>query len=86
MVAQAIGSLAAGEHERRRRVVLIVDTHLLTPDQLEELRLLTNAEMDAQSPLALLLIGQPALARQLRETASGAPDAPNPLITDDAIA
>jgi type II secretory pathway predicted ATPase ExeA len=33
---------------------------------LEELRLLTNAEMDSQSPLALLLVGQPTLARQLR--------------------
>jgi type II secretory pathway predicted ATPase ExeA len=67
LVAQAQGLLAAEEHERRRRVVLIVDeAHLLTPDQLEELRLLTNADKDAQSPLALLLVGQPTLARQLR--------------------
>jgi type II secretory pathway predicted ATPase ExeA len=28
--------------------------------------LLTSAEMDANSPLALLLVGQPTLARQLR--------------------
>jgi type II secretory pathway predicted ATPase ExeA len=67
LVAQVQGLLAAEEHERRRRVVLIVDeAHLLTPDQLEELRLLTNADMDADSPLALLLVGQPTLARQLR--------------------
>jgi type II secretory pathway predicted ATPase ExeA len=67
LVAQAQGLLAAEEHERRRRVVLIVDeAHLLSPDQLEELRLLTNANMDAESPLALLLVGQPTLARQLR--------------------
>ena len=39
---------------------------MLAPDQLEELRLLTNAEMDSQSPFALLLVGQPTLARQLR--------------------
>jgi len=59
--------LAAEEHERRRRVVVIIDeAHLLAPDQLEELRLLTNAEMDSQTPFALLLIGQPTLARQLR--------------------
>jgi len=67
MIAQAQGLLAAEEQERRRRVVLIVDeAHLLTPEQLEELRLLTNAEMDSQSHLALVLVGQPTLARQLR--------------------
>jgi type II secretory pathway predicted ATPase ExeA len=67
MMAQVQGLLAAEEQERRRRVVLIVDeAHLLTQEQLEELRLLTNAEMDSQSPLALLLVGQPTLARQLR--------------------
>src|ERR671937_1806702 len=58
---------AAQEHERRRRIVFIIDeAQLLAPDQLEELRLLTNAEMDSQSPFALVLVGQPTLARQLR--------------------
>lgn len=67
MIAQAQDLLAAEEQERRRRVVLIVDeAHLLTPSQLEEVRLLTNAEMDSQNPFALLLVGQPTLARQLR--------------------
>ncbi len=67
LMAQVQGLLAAEEHERRRRVVLLVDeAHLLTPEQLEELRLLTNADMDSQSPFALLLVGQPTLARQLR--------------------
>jgi type II secretory pathway predicted ATPase ExeA len=67
LIAQAQSLLAAEEQERRRRVVLLLDeAHLLTPEQLEELRLLTNAEMDSQSPFALLLIGQPTLARQLR--------------------
>ncbi len=67
LIAQARTLLAAEEHERRRRVVFIIDeAHLLAPDQLEELRLLTNAEMDSQSPFALLLVGQPTLARQLR--------------------
>jgi type II secretory pathway predicted ATPase ExeA len=47
--------------------VLIIDgAHLLAPDQRDELRLLTNAEIDSQSPFALLLVGQPTLARQLR--------------------
>jgi type II secretory pathway predicted ATPase ExeA len=67
LIAQAQDLLAAEEHDRRRRVVLLVDeAHLLDPHQLEELRLLTSAEMDANSPLALLLVGQPTLARQLR--------------------
>jgi type II secretory pathway predicted ATPase ExeA len=67
LIAQTQTLLAAEEHERRRRVVVIIDeAHLLAPDQLEELRLLTNAEMDSQSPFALLLVGQPTLARQLR--------------------
>lgn len=67
LIAQAQSLLAAEEQERRRRVVLIVDeAHLLSPEQLEEIRLLTNAEMDAVNPFALLLVGQPTLARQLR--------------------
>lgn len=67
LIAQTQTLLAAEEHECRRRVVFIIDeAHLLVPDQLEELRLLTNAEMDSQSPCALVLVGQPTLARQLR--------------------
>jgi type II secretory pathway predicted ATPase ExeA len=67
LMAQAQNLLAAEEQERRRRVVLIIDeAHLLTAQQLEELRLLTNADMDSRSPFALVLVGQPTLARQLR--------------------
>jgi type II secretory pathway predicted ATPase ExeA len=67
LMAQTQDLLAAEEHERHRRVVLIVDeAHLLTPAQLEELRLLTNADMDSRTPFAMLLVGQPTLARQLR--------------------
>ena len=67
LMAQAQSLLAAEDQERRRRVVLLVDeAHLLSPEQLEELRLLTNAEMDSASHFALLLVGQPTLARQLR--------------------
>src|SRR5437762_5674911 len=66
-MAQAADLLAAETAERHRTVVLIVDeAHLLQPDQLEELRLMTNAEMDSASPFAGILIGQPTLARQLR--------------------
>ena len=68
VVAQAQILLAAEELERRRRVVLVVDeAQLLTPAQLEELRLLTNAgDMDATNPFALLLVGQPMLLRRLK--------------------
>lgn len=67
VMAQAAGLLAAEEAERHRRVVIVVDeAHMLTPAQLEELRLLTNSEMDSVSPFAGLLVGQPTLARQLR--------------------
>ncbi|MDA8289971.1 MAG: AAA family ATPase [Actinomycetota bacterium] len=67
LMAQAQDLLAAEEAERHRRVVLVVDeAHLLTPDQLEELRLLTNAEMDSASAFSGILLGQPTLSRQLR--------------------
>ena len=38
----------------------------LGPDQLEELRLLTNADMDSHSPFACLLVGQPTLRRRIK--------------------
>jgi type II secretory pathway predicted ATPase ExeA len=67
LMVQAADLLAAEEAERHRRVVLIVDeAHLLEPAQLEELRLLTNAEMDSASAFAGILLGQPTLNRQLR--------------------
>lgn len=75
VMRQAAELLAAEEHERHRRVVLVVDeAHLLSPEQLEELRLLTNAELDAASPFAGLLVGQPTLARRLRLGAFAALD------------
>src|SRR5712691_7489180 len=67
LMAQAGDLLAAEPGERHRRVVIICDeAHLLDPAQLEELRLLTNAETASASPFAGILIGQPTLNRQLR--------------------
>jgi hypothetical protein len=67
VMAQAQALLAAEESERRRRVVFMIDeAHLLSPEQLEEIRLLTSAEMDSRTPFALLLVGQPTLVRRLR--------------------
>jgi len=67
LIPQAADALAAEEAERGKRVVLIVDeAHLLAADQLEELRLLTNAEMDSHSAFACLLVGQPTLRRRIK--------------------
>lgn len=67
LIPQTADLLAAEEHERGRTVVLILDeAHLLSAEQLEELRLLTNAEMDSHSPFACLLVGQPTLRRRIK--------------------
>ena len=39
----------------------------LSPEQLEEIRLLSNAELDSASPFAAILLGQPTLATRLRQ-------------------
>jgi type II secretory pathway predicted ATPase ExeA len=67
LIAQTQHLLAVEAAERHRKVVVILDeAHLLSPDQLEELRLLTSADMDTTNPFAGILVGQPALAQQLR--------------------
>lgn len=67
LIPQTAELLAAEEHERGRTVILILDeAHLLSTDQLEELRLLTNADMDSHSPFAGLLVGQPTLRRRIK--------------------
>lgn len=68
LIAQTADMLAAEDAERHRRVVIVIDeAHLLAPDQLEELRLLTNADFDSRSPFAGILVGQPTLSRRLRQ-------------------
>jgi len=67
LIPQTADALAAEENERGKRVVVAVDeAHLLAADQLEELRLLTNADMDSHSAFACLLIGQPTLRRRIK--------------------
>jgi len=67
LIPQTADALAAEENERGKRVVVVVDeAHLLAPDQLEELRLLTNAEMDSHSAFVCLLVGQPTLRRRIK--------------------
>lgn len=67
LIPQACELLDRERTERAKQVVLLVDeAHLLSAGQLEELRLLTNAEMDSQSPFAGILLGQPTLRKRLR--------------------
>lgn len=67
-INQTMSLLAAETNERHRHVTFAIDeAHLLTPAQLEELRLLTSSDMDSSSPFALVLIGQPTLALMLRQ-------------------
>jgi type II secretory pathway predicted ATPase ExeA len=52
--------------DARCRPVLIVDeAHHLRPDVLEDLRLLTNYQMDSENRLCLLFVGQTELRRRL---------------------
>jgi type II secretory pathway predicted ATPase ExeA len=50
-----------------KQIVLVVDeAHLLDDQTLEDLRLLTNADYDRQSPLTLILLAQPWLRARLK--------------------
>lgn len=52
--------LMQGIH-RLRAVVVVDEAHLLDREMLEEVRFLLNFKMDAQSPMALILVGQTEL-------------------------
>jgi type II secretory pathway predicted ATPase ExeA len=67
LIPQAADALAAEQSERGRTPVLVIDeAHLLTHDQLEAVRMLTNHELDSASPFACLLVGQPTLRRKIK--------------------
>jgi type II secretory pathway predicted ATPase ExeA len=67
LVPQAADALAAEAAERGRTPTLIIDeAHLLSHDQLESIRMLTNHNLDSGAPFAALLIGQPDLRRKMR--------------------
>ena len=75
LIPQATEALATEEHERGRKVVIVLDeAHMLDSEQLEGLRLLTNADLDSRSPFACLLVGQPTLRRRIRLGAFAALD------------
>jgi type II secretory pathway predicted ATPase ExeA len=67
LVPQARDALAAEHAERGRVPVLLIDEgHLLGHDALEAIRLLTNHELDTESPFATVLLGQPTLATKMQ--------------------
>ena len=75
LIAQAQEMLETEEAERGRRVVLVLDeSHLLTSEQLEQLRMLTNSQMDSRATFACVLLGQPTLRRRLRQATFAALD------------
>jgi len=47
-------------------VVIVDEAHLLDKEMLEEVRFLLNFKMDAQSPMALILVGQSELWEKLQ--------------------
>ncbi|MEH7502553.1 ATP-binding protein [Neobacillus drentensis] len=54
------------ENKKKTPVVVIDEAHLLSPSMLQEIRFLTNFQIDSLSPLALILVGQPELRDKLR--------------------
>lgn len=57
--------LMQGIH-RLQPVVVVDEAHLLDREMLEEVRFLLNMRMDAQSPMALILVGQSELWERLQ--------------------
>ena len=54
------------QEQRKKTLLALDDSHLLEDGLLEDLRLLTNYEMDTRDPLVLVLIGHPALRARLQ--------------------
>ena len=67
LIPQATDALAGELTERGRLPVIVIDeAHLLTHDQLEAVRMLTNTDLDSVSACAILLIGQPQLRHHMK--------------------
>lgn len=62
----SLSNYLVNRYQQRLTTVLVVDeAHHLTPDVLEEIRLLTNLETAEQKLLQILLVGQPELDDKL---------------------
>lgn len=67
LVPQARDALAAAHAEKGMVPIVVIDEgHLLNHDALEALRLLTNHELDTESPFATVVLGQPTLATKMK--------------------
>ena len=76
-------------HAAGRRVVLVVDeAQNLSPEVLEQVRLLTNLETNTQKLLQIILIGQPELRELLGAQRAAAARAAHhrPLSPESAVA
>lgn len=62
-IKQEVGRL--GQESRIKPVLVVDEAHLLRPDVMEELRLLTNYEFDSVDRLCLIFVGQSELRRRL---------------------
>lgn len=68
LLRQLSQRVARTYHEQRRKTVMVLDDAQLLEDQLlEDLRLLTNFDMDAGDPLILMLVGHPSLRLRLQK-------------------
>lgn len=75
LIHQTADLLARERDERDKTAVLVVDeAHTLDADQLEQLRMLSNDRMDSDSLVAIILLGQPTLARLVRRGSYAALD------------
>lgn len=54
------------ESQQKIAVIVIDEAHLLHGDMLQEIRFLTNFQIDSVSPLALIMVGQPELRATLQ--------------------
>lgn len=54
------------QEQRKKTLVVLDEAHLLEDGLLEDLRLLTNYEMDTCDPLILVLVGHPGLRLRLQ--------------------
>ncbi len=66
LIAQAKELIEAETQGRKKSLVIIIDeAHILEPHVLDEIRLLTNSNMDSASAFSLILSGQPMLGKKL---------------------
>lgn len=65
---QQLVNFVTAEHQAHRRVLLIIDeAQNLGSEALEDLRMLTNINIDKQPVLQLILVGQPELVEILKK-------------------